>query len=686
MSRYASIFAAIIGGLIALFAVAAIAFFLFFDPNDFREEIADAVKEATGRDLVIDGEVNLQLFPWLAVEVGHATLGNAPGFGDEPFAEFDRAELSVRVLPLLLRQEVAVGAAVLDSLRLNLEVNSKGQTNWDDLASEETDVVGIEGVETSAQASDGQAFEVSGVDINDAAIVYANRATGDVYTLSGVNMKIGRISGDRDPVPASGSLHFDVQPTGMSGDIEVETVIAFDLESGVVTLDGFALDGVTEGLANSPTRLGIKTAGVAVNTQNQTVQLQPVELRAMDVEISADVQPFSYAGAIEATAAIKVAAFSPRSLMHLFDVSPPETADPSVLSSLAIEAQAEIHESYVSLTDITIKLDDTTFTGGLTVPFDMTERQLLDLRADSIDLNRYMAPPAEGGSGEAGESAPVEIPADLIKPLNARGGLKIGSVLLGGLKLEQVDLNLQTSNGRMRLHPMTASLFGGSYSGDVNIDVSGSVPVLSMNESVQGVDLARLAVAMFEQENISGTMSGNFKLAGRGQDMVEIQRTLDGNMSFELKDGIYEGTDIWYEMRRARAVLKKETPPEPALPARTKFTSVTATGVVTDGVMRNDDFVADLPFMQLTGKGAVDLPAGTVDYDLRARVFRKPEALEEATAEEIEDFTKTVIPLKITGPLTAPKVRPDIEELLRQRVEKEVREVLEDKLKDLFNR
>ena len=80
MSRYASIFAAIIGGLIALFAVAAIAFFLFFDPNDFREEIADAVKEATGRDLVIDGEVNLQLFPWLAVEVGHATLGNAPGF------------------------------------------------------------------------------------------------------------------------------------------------------------------------------------------------------------------------------------------------------------------------------------------------------------------------------------------------------------------------------------------------------------------------------------------------------------------------------------------------------------------------------------------------------------------------------------------------------------------------------
>ena len=683
MSRYASIFAAVIGGLIALFVVAAIAIFLFFDPNDFREDISQAVKEATGRDLVIDGEVNLQLFPWLAVEVGHATLGNAPGFGEEPFAEFDRAELGVRVIPLLFRQEVTVGRAVLDSLRLNLEVNNEGRSNWEDLAPEED---GVDGVEANSQAFEGQAFEVSGVDINDASIVYTNGATGDIYSLSNVNMQIGRISGDSDPVPASGSLHFDMQPTGMSGDIEVETVIAFDLENGQITLDGFALDGVTEGLANSPTRLGIKTAGVEVNIENQTVQLEPIELRALDVDISAEVQPFSYAGAIEVSAAIKIAAFSPRSLMHLFDVSPPETADPSVLSRLAIEAQADIRESYASLTDITIKLDDTTFTGGLTVPFDMTERHLLDLRADSIDLNRYMAPPEEGGTGDAGDSAPVEIPVDLIKPLNVRGGLKFESVLLGGLELEQVDLNLQTSNGRMRLYPMTAGLFGGNYSGDVSIDVSGSTPVLSMNESVQGVDLARLALAMFEQENISGTMSGNFKLSGRGQDMVEVQRTLNGDLSFELKDGTYEGTDIWYELRRARAVIKKETPPEPVLPARTKFSSVTATGVVTDGVMSNEDFVAELPFMQLTGNGDVDLPAGTVDYNLRARVYNKPEVMEGATAEEIEDFTKTVIPLKVSGPLTAPKVRPDIEALLRKRVEEEVKEKLQDKLKDLFNR
>jgi AsmA protein len=207
-----------------------------------------------------------------------------------------------------------------------------------------------------------------------------------------------------------------------------------------------------------------------------------------------------------------------------------------------------------------------------------------------------------------------------------------------------------------------------------------------MNETVQGVDLAKLARAMFEQDNITGTIDGNFKLSGSGDDLAEVQASLGGTMSFALKDGTYEGTDVWYELRRARAVLKKETPPEPVLPARTKFSSVTATGVVTDGIMRNNDLVADLPFMQLTGSGDVNIPDGTVNYSLKARVFEKPEALEAATPEEIEDFTKTVVPLKITGPLSDPKVRPDVEALLRQRVEEELEDVVKDKLKDLFKR
>ena len=109
-------------------------------------------------------------------------------------------------------------------------------------------------------------------------------------------------------------------------------------------------------------------------------------------------------------------------------------------------------------------------------------------------------------------------------------------------------------------------------------------------------------------------------------------------------------------------------------------------GVITDGIMRNDDLFAELPFMQITGKGQVDLAAATVDYNMTARILERPEFLRDATAAELDELTKAVIPLKITGPLAAPSVRPDLEKLLRKGVEDEIKDRLKDTLRDLLGR
>jgi AsmA protein len=109
MGRTLKIIAILVGALVALLIAAAIVFALVFDPNDYKDKISAGVKEATGRDLVIEGELELSLFPWLAIEIGRTELGNAPGFDDTPFASFDSARLSVQVLPVLLRREIVVG-------------------------------------------------------------------------------------------------------------------------------------------------------------------------------------------------------------------------------------------------------------------------------------------------------------------------------------------------------------------------------------------------------------------------------------------------------------------------------------------------------------------------------------------------------------------------------------------------
>ena len=40
-----------------------------------------------------------------------------------------------------------------------------------------------------------------------------------------------------------------------------------------------------------------------------------------------------------------------------------------------------------------------------------------------------------------------------------------------------------------------------------------------------------------------------------------------------------------------------------------------------------------------------------------------------ACRAELADFTETVVPLKITGTMSAPSIRPDIEGIFRARVE-----------------
>ena len=126
MGRLIKILAWLVAALISLFAIAAIAVYLFFDPNDFREDIAWAVKASTGRELIIDGDISLDLFPSIAIDIGSTSLGNAPGFGDEPMARFDQARLRVKLMPLLLRQEIEVGTAEIESLALNLQTNARG--------------------------------------------------------------------------------------------------------------------------------------------------------------------------------------------------------------------------------------------------------------------------------------------------------------------------------------------------------------------------------------------------------------------------------------------------------------------------------------------------------------------------------------------------------------------------------
>lgn len=635
MARPLKIALYVVGALVGLFVVAAVAFVLLFDPNDFRDRIAAETRKTTGRELVIEGDLEVSFFPWLAIGMGKTSLGNAPGFGDEPFASFESASLSVRMLPLILGGNVSIGTAELDSFELNLAVNRSGVSNWQDLLDAEEHV--DEGADDSGTSA---TLDVAGINISNASITYSDAQSGDTYRLTEVNLKSGAVAAGQ-PIPLSAGLNFDIQPADLAGDANLETSVTFDPD-------------------------------------NQLVTLGDLELELLGVEMTAAFEPIDYGNEPALKGALQVDAFSLPSLMRRLNIAPPETVDPDALGKIILDGTANINSEAIRLTGVELVVDDTTFTGFMSVTLD-TSRITFKFEGDSINLDGYMAP-AVGSDVQAADTVPVEIPVDLIRTLNLNGSLKVGEARLTGMVFESVDVTLKAANGDLRLHPVTANLFGGTYSGDVRINASGNTPVLSVNENIEGVNMGALAQAMFDSSQVTGTINGSFVLSGAGDNLAAIQQSLDGNLNFELLDGAFEGTDVWYELRRARALFKQEPAPEPTLPARTKFSNVRATGPVTDGVFRNDDLLAELPFMRLTGKGSVDLPKAEIDYRLTARVLEKPEFASGATEEELKEFTEAVIPLRISGPLASPSIKPDVEDMLKRELKKKAEEELLDRL------
>ena len=67
MKKLMKIIGIIIALIVALFIAAIVALTLFFDPNDYRDDIARYVKEQTGRELNIEGDLSLSYFPWIGI-------------------------------------------------------------------------------------------------------------------------------------------------------------------------------------------------------------------------------------------------------------------------------------------------------------------------------------------------------------------------------------------------------------------------------------------------------------------------------------------------------------------------------------------------------------------------------------------------------------------------------------------
>ncbi|WP_405243660.1 AsmA family protein [Lentisalinibacter salinarum] len=684
MGRFVKFLLIGIAAVVGLLVVVVLAVALLFDPNDYKDEISAQVEAATGRSLTLEGDLELGLFPWLSVDTGRIVLGNAEGFGPEPFAELDEASVAIRLWPLITGS-IEAGRASVDGLVLNLRIAGDGTTNWDDLAA-----AGEEPAEAPAAEDErtglGQ-LRVAGVSLTGATIDWQDEAAGVHYRVTELGLNTGAIEPGL-PFDVDGGFVLATLPEGPGGEFELATVVTADLAGGRIVLDGLLLDGrLDPGAELEAFDFGVSARRLAYATEQQALELDGGALEVASLRVEAELTG-TVGDALQLSGRIEAPRFSPKDLADTLGTPLPPTADPAVLQLVSFAADVALTDDSVALSAMTARLDDTELKGDFSMRGFEAPSYRFALEGDRIDLDRYLAPPADDAPAEADTAAldATEIPVDVIRSLDAEGTLKFAEVVLGGLTFRTIELGVSAGDGRVRLHPIAARVLEGGYNGDVRIDASGSKPRLSVDERVEGVQLAALGRELYETDKLSGSLQGRFTLAGSGANLAEIRQDLGGDVGFELSDGAFEGTDLWYQIRRARAVFRRETPPQPPAEPRTPFSTIRGTGKVADGVLTNDDLFAELPFLRVTGAGTVDLAAATLDYGVRARVLERPDFIAGASEEELDEYTEAVIPIRITGSLADPSVRPDVEDMLRQEVKGRIEEEKERLQKKLLER
>jgi hypothetical protein len=119
-----------LAAVIAVLGIAAVVGLSQVDLNRFRARIEAAAEVATGRDLIIAGDVTFALGRPLRLSIDDVTLANWPTGSQPVMARLGHAEVDVHLLPLL-SGEVRLGTLVIDDFDVLLETDAAGARNWE---------------------------------------------------------------------------------------------------------------------------------------------------------------------------------------------------------------------------------------------------------------------------------------------------------------------------------------------------------------------------------------------------------------------------------------------------------------------------------------------------------------------------------------------------------------------------
>jgi AsmA protein len=638
----------IVGVLVVIVAAALLSLRLFVNPNNFKDRIAAAVKQSTGRELKLDGDIKLSVFPWIALELGPATLGNPPGFGDQPFLSFGKAAVRVKLLPLL-QKRLEIARVEVDGLDLRLMKNKAGRGNWQSPEDAKP--------EPEADTHGGAA----GIESLSNIRVQHGRVSYQDTVIENFDLETGSVAGGSD-VPIN--LGFDAKTGTPATEATVTAKFNLGLEAdGSMRVAAVNVSGTLSRPGDGrPTHWDLSVPVLAVDLDKQTAAASAFSMSYSSAHVNGGINVTQLMSDLHASGSVTLAPLVLHEFAPRLGITLPKTRDPKVLSELSGAFAFSYDAASMALDKLQLKLDDTNLRGDIKVSNGETTAVKFELAVDQIDLDRYRAPDATPAT--SAPRADAAKPTEKAKLFAADGAFTLGAVHVAGMDLTNLRVLVAAHDGVTHLNPITAALDGGQFTGDVTLDQRSAVATLSLEEHLSGVDLARMLANSGEKGRASGRANVAMKILAHGTSSDLVMKTLDGHVDANITEGALEGVDLAYELGTAQALIDRQSPAPPANTKRTKFDTFKATADIVSGIATTKDLTISSPAFKVLGQGSINLPTKGLNLNMTASILKAPTT------------TLVDIPLKITGTYADPTVRPDMEALAKGQVKQKLQDVL----------
>ncbi|MCP5417398.1 MAG: AsmA family protein [Chromatiaceae bacterium] len=682
-----------LGVLLLLVLAAAVILPQVVDPNDYKDEIIAKVKEQTGRDLIIDGRIALSVFPWLGVETGAITLGNAQGFDGKAFAAVKSATVRVKLMPLLSRK-LEVDTVGLKGLELNLVRRKDGISNWDDLAGAGQSGVPVErtsqsgGGEQGGESAGLAGISIGGIEISDAGIDWDDRSTGQHIVIEQFQLSSGPVMSGK-PVDLQLGLLLRSEEPAVNTTLGVSGVLLLDEADGVIEMRDLRISATSKGeMLPGGALNAILEAAVHATLDGSKVDITGLKLNAGELNLSGQLHGQDLQRQPVFSGHLELADLNLRQWMVDQAMTPPSMTDPETLRRIGASLDLSVAAGATRLENLLVRLDESRLTGNVTLRGSAVG---FDLTLDTLDLDRYL--PASDSKGEAekrsqsgkrneqGNATDEEglLPVETLRQLKLNGTLNVGRLIINRLLAEQLKLTLKAGNGELELDQQVGMFYQGDFKGKSRIDVRGKSPITRVIGDANNIQVGPLLNDLAGQDKLLGKGRFSFDLTTRGNSVDAFRRSLDGKLDFRFENGAVKGFNVARSIREAKARLAGKPLPSGKEPLQTDFSELSGSGVVRKGTLNNQDLLAKSPFLRVNGAGDINLVTESLDYTVEGVIVNTAKG---QGGEGLDDLQGVKIPVHLSGSLAAPRYSINWEKVLLESQKGKVREKIQEKIEE----